>query len=93
MLSSKKNRNYDELELTHLMAVRAAYRAAKSGVKVCIVTVYECGWETMLGQYHDVVIKYVKEGLIYQRVEDSIKPELQLVASDLDNELIEMGMI
>lgn len=93
MLMNKKKRGYDELELAHLNAVRDAYRAAKQGVKVCVVTVYECGWETMLGQYHDAVIKFVESGLIYHRVEDSMKPELQLTVEDLDNCVVEMGMI
>jgi len=58
-----------------------------------MVYVYEWGWDTLLGQYYDVMIKYVENGLIYRRVEESLKPELQLNADDLENVLITMEMI
>lgn len=93
MLSNKKSKMMDGLELAHLEAVREAWRSAKAGMKVCMVSVYECGWDTLLGQYYGVMIKYVEKGLIYHRVEDSMKPELQLTADDLDNVLITMEMI
>lgn len=93
MLLNKKRNKMDELELAHLEAVREAWHSAKAGVKVCMVSVYECDWETLLGKYFDVMIRYVESGLIYHRVEDSMKPELQLVADDLDNVLITMEMI
>lgn len=93
MLSNKKSKMINGLELSHLEAVREAWHSAKAGMKVCMVSVYECGWDTILGQYHEVMIKYVEKGLIYHRVEDSMKPELQLVAEDLDNVLLTMDMI
>lgn len=93
MLSNKKRNKIDELELAHLEAVREAWHSAKAGLKVCMVSVYECGWDTLLGKYYGVMIKYVEKGLIYQRVEDSMNPELQLNADDLDNVLITMEMI
>jgi len=93
MLSNKKRTEMNELELEHLQAVREAWRSAKAGMVVCMVSVYECGWETLLGRYYDVVIKYVEEGLIYHRVENSDQPGLKLETSDLDNKFIEMGMI
>lgn len=93
MLLNKKRNKMDELELAHLEAVREAWHSAKAGLKVCMVSVYECGWDTLLGQYCGVMIKYVEKGLIYHRVEDSIKPELQLVAEDLDNVLLPMDML
>lgn len=93
MLSNNKSKMIEGLELEHLEAVRDAWRAAKMGMKVCMVSVYECGWDTLLGQYHDVMIKYVEKGLIYHRVEDTMKPELQLTTSDLDNVLVPMEMI
>lgn len=93
MLSNKKRNKIDELELAHLEAVREAWHSAKAGLKVCMVSVYECGWDTLLGKYYGVMIKYVEKGLIYHRVEDSMEPELQLTADDLDNVLITMEMI
>lgn len=93
MLLNKKRTKQDELELEHLMAVRQAWIAAKSGIKVCMVSVYECDWTTLLGEYQQVMMKYVDQGLIYHRVEDTLKPELQIRVEDLDNEVIEMGMI
>ncbi|QYC52495.1 hypothetical protein [Salmonella phage SSBI34] len=93
MLLNKNKNKMDDLELAHLMAVREAWRSAKRGLKVCVVTVYECDWLTMLGKYHDVVYQYVEKGLIYHRVEDSINPDLQLNTNDLDNVLITMEMI
>lgn len=93
MLLNNKSNKMGELELSHLEAVREAWHSAKAGMKVCMVSVYECGWETLFGGYYDVMIKYVEKGLIYHRVEDSIKPELQLVVEDLDNVFIPMEMI
>lgn len=93
MLSNKKRNKIDELELAHLEAVREAWHSAKAGLKVCMVSVYECGWDTLLGKYYHVMIKYVEKGLIYHRVEDSMKSELQLTADDLENVLITMEMI
>lgn len=93
MLSNKKGKMIEGLELAHLEAVREAWHSAKAGLKVCMVSVYECGWDTLLGQYYDVMIKYVENGLIYRRVEESLKPELQLNADDLENVLITMEMI
>ncbi len=93
MLSNKQRNKIDELELAHLEAVREAWHSAKAGLKVCMVSVYECGWDTLLGKYYDVMIKYVEKGLIYHRVEDSMDSELQLTADDLDNVLITMEMI
>lgn len=93
MLSNKKGKMIEGLEKAHLEAVREAWHSAKAGMKVCMVSVYECGWETLLGPYHDVMIKFVEKGLIYHRVEDSMKSELQLTADDLNNVLITMEMI
>lgn len=93
MLSNKKCNKMDEMESAHLDAVREAWHSAKAGLKVCMVSVYECGWETLFGKYYDVMIQYVEKGLIYNRVEDSMKPELQLITNDLDNVLIPMEMI
>lgn len=93
MLLNKNRNKLDELELAHLEAVREAWHSAKAGVKVCMVSVYECDWETLLGKYFDVMINYVESGLIYHRVEDSMNPELQLRAEDLDNKFVEMSMI
>lgn len=93
MKEHKKGKMIEGLELDHLNAVREAWRAAKLGMRVCMVSVYECGWDTLLGQYFDVVMPYVEKGLIYQRVEDTMKPELQLVVEDLDNVFIPMEMI
>lgn len=92
-MSNKKSKMIDGLELSHLEAVREAWHSAKAGLKVCMVSVYECDWETLLGQYYEVMIPYVEKGLIYHRVEDSMKPELQLIADDLDNVLVTMEMI
>lgn len=93
MIIDKKRNVMNDLELSHLMTVREMWRSAKSGLRVCVVTVYECGWETILGDYRAVMQKYVDQGLIYHRVEDTLKPELQLVADDLENVLITMEMI
>lgn len=93
MLLNKNRNKIDELELAHLEAVREAWHLAKAGVKVCMVTVYECGWDTLLGKYFDVMIKYVDQGLIYHRVEDSMNPDLQLQAEDLENRFVEMSMV
>lgn len=93
MKEHKKGKMIEGLELEHLNAVREAWRAAKLGMRVCMVSVYECGWDTLLGQYFDVVMPYVEKGLIYQRVEDTVKPELQIQVTDLDKLIIEMGMV
>lgn len=93
MLSNKSRNKIDELELAHLEAVREAWHSAKAGLKVCMVSVYECGWDTLLGKYYDVMIKYVENGLIYHRVEDSMNPDLKLKVEDFDNVLLEMRMI
>lgn len=93
MLLNKKRTKQDDLELEHLMAVREAWKKAKLGIQVCLVTVYECDWNTLLGDYYKVMIKYVDQGLIYHRVEDTVKPELQIQVDDLDKVIIEMGMV
>lgn len=93
MLSNKKRNKIDELELAHLEAVREAWHSAKAGLKVCMVSVYECGWDTLLGKYYGVMIKYVENGLIYHRVTDSVKPELKLRNEDLSSVFIPMEMI
>lgn len=93
MLLNKQRNKMDELELAHLEAVREAWRSAKAGLKVCMVSVYECGWDTLLGKYYDVMIKYVEKGLIYHRVTDSVKPELKLKNEDLSSVFIPMEMI
>lgn len=93
MFGNKKCNVMSDLELAHLMAVREMWRSAKGGLKVCVVTVYECGWDTILGDYRAVMQKYVDQGLIYHRVEDTMNPELQLMADDLENVLITMEMI
>lgn len=91
MNSFKKKIGYEELELTHLMAVRQMWRSAKDGLRVCVVSKMVVDWEVILGNYYDVLIKYVNDGLVYLRVEDSTDEDLQLVASDLDNEIIEIA--
>lgn len=93
MKEHKKGKMIEGLELEHLNAVREAWRSARMGMTVCMVSVYECGWDTLLGQYFDVVMPYVKKGLIYHRVEDTVKPELQIQVTDLDKLIIEMGMV
>lgn len=93
MLSNKDRNKIDDLELAHLEAVREAWRSAKAGLKVCMVSVYQCGWDTLFGKYHDVMIPFVHSGLIYLRVEDTVDPDLQLNAGDLENVLITMEMI
>lgn len=93
MILNNKCKKLSENELSHLQAMREACHSAKAGLKVCVVTVYECDWYTILGNYYGVMNQYVEKGLIYHRVEDSMKPDLQLVAEDLDNVLITLEMI
>lgn len=93
MMLIKKSVGMSELEESHLMAVRDMWRSAKQGIKVCAVTVYECGWDVILGNYYEVVYPYVENGLIYHKVENSDKPELQLCGEDLDNKFVEMHMV
>lgn len=93
MKSNNKVKDMTDLELAHLEAVRKAWKATYEGMKVCMVTVYECDWQTLLGNYYNSMKKYVDNGMIYHRVEESIRKDLQLRLEDLDNHIIEMDMV
>jgi len=88
---SKKRVTYTEMELTRLEVFGKAWKAAMMGNKVCLVSPMVVDWKQVLGSYYDSMIKYVNDGLIYLRVLNDETGEDTLIASDLDNVVLEIA--
>lgn len=88
---SNKLNGYSEMELIRLEVFGKAWKAAMLGNKVCLVSPQMLDWKQVLGSYHDSMIKYVNDGLIYLRVLNDETGEDTLIASDLDNVVLEIA--
>lgn len=88
---SNKLNGYSEMELTRLEVFGQAWKAAMLGNKVCLVSPRVVDWKHVLGSYYDSMITYVNAGLIYLRVLNDETGEDTLVASDLDNLVLEIA--
>lgn len=85
----KKRIGYSNFELNRVNTMRHVWHTAKADKKVCLVSPREVTWEELLGNFYDVMYRYVESGMVYLRIlNDDVD---QVVVSDLDNELVEVG--